>query len=70
MQGEDPNRIEQKDLVNRYVNDLRRFAFSQGQVLTQRSQWLYLGIAAVFLALIGIVIGNYFALESQQTFDY
>ena len=67
MQGEDPNRIEQKDLVNRYVNDLRRFAFSQGQVLTQRSQWLYLGIAAVFLALIGIVIGNYFALENQQT---
>ena len=58
---------KEKDLVNRYVNDLRRFAYSQGQVLAQRSQWLFLGIAAFFLALIGLIVGSYFSLGNQET---
>ena len=58
---------KQKDVVNRYVNDLRRLAYTQGQVLAQRSQWVFLGVAAVFLALIAIVVGGYFSLENQQT---
>lgn len=39
---------------NRYINDLRRIGFQQGQVINARSSFLPFAIAAVFLCFIGI----------------
>ena len=46
------------DMSNRYVNDLRRFDFTNSQVLNFRGRLLPFTIAAVFLVLAGM-LGNY-----------
>ncbi len=43
---------------NRYVNDLRRFDFTQSQVLKTRSAILPVGLSALFLAFIAIIVGT------------
>ena len=50
-----------KDETNRYVNDLRRFSYSQSQVIKTRSSLLLLGLALLFLfgvaaAVLGFVV--------------
>ena len=50
-----------KDQSNRYVNDLRRFAYTQTQVIQNRSTYTLLGIAILFLlgvaaAVLGFII--------------
>ena len=50
-----------KDQSNRYVNDLRRFAYTQTQVVQNRSTYTLLGIAILFLlgvaaAVLGFII--------------
>ena len=51
----------QKDPTKRYVNDLRRFGYTQSQVVTSRSSFMLIGIAVVFLlgvasAVLGFVV--------------
>ena len=41
--------VRNKDETNRYVNDLRRFSYSQSQVIKTRSSFLLLGLALLFL---------------------
>jgi len=50
---------------NRYVNDLRRYAYTQAQVLQTRSNLVPLGLAAIFLAAVAVVVGNH--LVPDQT---
>ena len=50
-----------KDQSNRYVNDLRRFAYTQTQVIQNRSTYTLLGVAILFLlgvaaAVLGFII--------------
>jgi len=52
---------ENKDVSKRYVNDLRRFGYTQSQVVTQRSSFMLIGIAVLFLlgvasAVLGFVV--------------
>ncbi len=52
---------ENKDISKRYVNDLRRFGYTQSQVVTQRSSFMLIGIAVLFLlgvasAVLGFVV--------------
>ena len=51
----------EKDISKRYVNDLRRFGYTQSQVVTQRSSFVLIGIALLFLlgvasAVLGFVV--------------
>ena len=53
--------VRNKDETNRYVNDLRRFSYSQSQVIKTRSSFLLLGLALLFLfgvaaAVLGFVV--------------
>ena len=53
--------VRNKDETNRYVNDLRRFSYSQSQVIKTRSSFLPLGLALLFLfgvaaAVLGFVV--------------
>ena len=53
--------VRNKDETNRYVNDLRRFSYSQSQVIKTRSSLLLLGLALLFLfgvaaAVLGFVV--------------
>lgn len=47
-----------KNIEHRYVNDLRRHAFSQSQVQLFRSQIVAIGLAVLFLAIVAIVVGS------------
>ena len=53
--------VRNQDETNRYVNDLRRFSYSQSQVIKTRSSFLPLGLALLFLfgvaaAVLGFVV--------------
>ena len=55
--------VRNKDETNRYVNDLRRFSYSQSQVIKTRSSFLLLGLALLFLfsvaaAVLGFVVNE------------
>ena len=43
---------------NRYVNDLRRFGFSQEQVLKVRGSIVPVGLALLFLAFVALIVGG------------
>jgi PiT family inorganic phosphate transporter len=51
---------------NRYVNDLRRYAYGQAQILNSRSNWVLVSISAVFLAAIAVVVGNVMIPDQSQ----
>ena len=56
---------ENKDVSKRYVNDLRRFGYTQSQVVTQRSSFMLIGIAVLFLlGVASAVLG--FVVEEQS----
>ena len=52
----------------RYVNDLRRFAYTQGKLIEQKKFLYLLGVAAVFLVLVAVLVEQYVSLGSEQTF--
>ena len=52
----------------RYVNDLRRLAYSQGKLIEQKKFLILLGIAAIFLILVAVIVEQYISLGSEQTF--
>ena len=52
----------------RYVNDLRRLAYSQGKLIEQKKFLILLGIAAIFLILVAVAVEQYISLGSEQTF--
>ena len=60
------NKVNKTDY--RYVNDLRRFAYSQGKLVEQKKFLIFLGIAAVFLVLVAVLVEQYVSLGSEQTF--
>jgi PiT family inorganic phosphate transporter len=60
------NKVNKTDY--RYVNDLRRFAYSQRKLLEQKKFLIFLGIAAVFLVLVAVLVEQYVSLGSEQTF--
>lgn len=50
-----------KDVSKRYVNDLRRFGYTQSQVVTSRSSFMLIGVSIIFLlgvasAVLGFVV--------------
>ena len=47
-----------KDLENRYVNDLRRFAFGQSQVFNFKGVFVPIGLATIFLSLVGVFVAS------------
>ena len=55
--------LQNKNPANRYVNDLRRYAFGQSQFRNLRKIALPVGLSILFLALVGI-----FAASSQASF--
>jgi len=56
---------QNKDISKRYVNDLRRFGYAQSQVVTQRSSFMLIGIAVLFLlGVASAVLG--FVVEEQS----
>jgi len=52
----------------RYVNDLRRLAYSQGKLIEQKKLLILLGISAIFLILVAVAVEQYISLGSEQTF--
>ncbi|MGU9962126.1 MAG: inorganic phosphate transporter [Candidatus Puniceispirillales bacterium WSBS_2018_MAG_OTU23] len=55
-----------KDVTNRYVNDLRRLAYTQSQVVSARSLFVLIGIALLFLlGIASAVLGLIVEEESQ-----
>jgi PiT family inorganic phosphate transporter len=60
------NKVNKTDY--RYVNDLRRFAYSQRKLVEQKKFLIFLGIAAVFLVLVAVLVEQYVSLGSEQTF--
>ena len=48
----------QKNTDNRYVNDLRRMAYTQARVFGINGLLMPLGISAIFLVLVGFFVGN------------
>jgi len=43
---------------NRYINDLRRFGFSQSQVLAVRGTIVPIGLSLLFLAFVALLVGT------------
>jgi PiT family inorganic phosphate transporter len=60
------NKVNKTDY--RYVNDLRRFAYSQSKLVEQKKFLMFLGIAAFFLVLVAVLVEQYVSLGSEQTF--
>ena len=60
------NKVNKTDY--RYVNDLRRFAYSQRKLVEQKKFLIFLGIAAVFLVVVAVLVEQYVSLGSEQTF--
>ena len=48
----------QKSPEKRYINDLRRFAFGQAQFLNFKGVLVPIGLAIIFLALVGLVTAS------------
>ena len=55
-------------LENRYINDLRRLEYSQGTLRQQKTFFILLGIALIFLILIAVFVGGFVAIGNEQTF--
>ncbi len=51
---------------HRYVNDLRRFGFTQDKVLDIRGKILPVGLAAVFLSAIAVLVGGSYTTVSED----
>jgi len=49
---------------NRYINDLRRFGFSQEQVLKARGSIVPIGLSLLFLAFVGLFAGSWFTASA------
>ena len=47
-----------KSPEKRYINDLRRFAFGQEQFLNFKGVLVPIGLAIIFLALVGLVTAS------------
>ncbi len=47
-----------KNAETRYVNDLRRYAFAQSQIFNFKGVFLPVGLAVIFLALIGVFVAS------------
>ena len=60
------NKVNKTDY--RYVNDLRRFAYSQGTLVEQKKFFILMGVAAIFLVLVAVLVEQYVSLGSEQTF--
>ena len=60
------NKVNKTDY--RYVNDLRRFAYSQGKLVEQKKFFILMGVAAIFLVLVAVLVEQYVSLGSEQTF--
>lgn len=56
-----------KNPENRYVNDLRRFGFSQQQVLRARTSIVPIGLALLFLAFVGAFVGSGLIPVGEET---
>ena len=55
-----------KNPENRYVNDLRRFGFSQSQVLKARGSLVPVGLSVLFLGFIAIFAASGFASDGEE----
>ena len=55
-------------LENRYINDLRRLEYSQGTLRQQKTFFILLGIALIFLILIAVFVGGFVAIGNEQIF--
>ena len=53
-----PVKATAKKPENRYINDLRRFAFSQSQVLAVRGSIVPIGLSLLFLAFVALLVGT------------
>ena len=58
--------VRNKDETNRYVNDLRRFSYSQSQVIKTRSSFLLLGLALLFLFSVAAVVLGFVVNEKSE----
>ena len=50
---------------NRYINDLRRMDYTQAQVFEAKGLLIPLGISVLFLALVGIFVGNTLSIGQE-----
>ncbi len=57
----------QKNPDNRYVNDLRRFSFSQNQVLKTRGTIVPIGLSILFLAFVAAYVGSGIIPVGEET---
>lgn len=55
-----------KSPENRYVNDLRRFGFSQAQVVKVRSTIVPIGLSLLFLAFVAAYVGGGYATVDAE----
>lgn len=55
-----------KSPENRYVNDLRRFGFSQTQVIKVRSTIVPIGLSLLFLAFVAAYVGSGYASVDSE----
>ena len=60
--------VKKENTDYRYVNDLRRFAYSQGKLVEQKKFLILLGISAIFLVLVAVLVEQFVSLGSEQTF--
>ncbi len=58
--------VRNKDETNRYVNDLRRFSYSQSQVIKTRSSFLLLGLAPLFLFSVAVAVLGFVVDEKSE----
>jgi len=58
--------VRNKDETNRYVNDLRRFSYSQSQVIKTRSSFLLLGLALLFLFSVAVAVLGFVVDEKSE----
>ena len=60
--------VKKENTDYRYVNDLRRLAYSQGKLVEQKKFLILLGVAAIFLVLVAVLVEQFVSLGSEQTF--
>ena len=58
----------EKKTEYRYVNDLRRFAYTQRKLIEQKKTFIFLGLASIFLILVASLVEQYVSLGNEQTF--
>lgn len=56
----------QKKTENRYVNDLRRFGFTQAQAFAIRGLIVPVGLSVLFLVVVGLLVGGTYTTLSED----